>query len=81
MCLLKQHPNDWSSNTVSCGKSSSSKLSLLYYKSSPWLQPKRKEDGIDFKSLIGPDVASGHTRTHVTMVPSAAIQEGERKPL
>lgn len=58
MCLLKQCPNDWSSDTVSCiGKSAG--ISFSYFTANQGLtfHPGGKEGGVGLECLVGPKVA------------------------
>lgn len=54
MCLLKQCPNDWSSDIVS-GMERAVRISFSYFTVNQGLtfHPRGKEDGVGFKILVG----------------------------
>lgn len=58
MCLLKECPKDRSSNIVSC-MGRAVRISFSYFTANQGLtfHPEEKEDGVDFKFLVGLEVA------------------------
>lgn len=82
MCLLKQCPNDWSSDIVSCMERAV-RICFSYFTVNQGLtfHPGRKGDGVGFKIWVGLEVAYQEKRSqpaNVAVVPNAAIGEGER---
>lgn len=90
MCLLKQCPNDWSSNIVSyMGRAVGISFSYLTANQGLTFHPGGEEDGVGSKFLIGPEVVYQDMRafgfstrrsqlTNVAVVVYAATGEGER---